>query len=70
MLSEVKKKSWIQIQIRITTDIELIRDIPDSHVPVNFRNDPIEIATARESTDRQTHKRNRPTYLALSPSNN
>ena len=60
MLSKVKTNSWIWIQIRITTDIELVRDIPDLHVLVNFRNDSIEIATARERTD---VKRYQPTYL-------
>ncbi len=71
MMSEVKNNSCVQIQIRIMTNIELVRDIPELHVLVNFRNDPIEIATARDSMDRQTdrqtnkqtNKRNEPTYL-------
>ncbi len=53
-------KSWIRIHIRITSNIEIVRDIPDSHVPVNFRNDSIKIATAREVTDRQTDKQMTP----------
>ncbi len=38
------------------TNIELVRDIPELHVLVNFRNDLIEIAVARERTDRHTNR--------------
>ncbi len=56
MMSEVNKNSCVHIQIRIMTNIELVRDIPELHVLVNFRNNPIEIATARDSMDRQTDR--------------
>ncbi len=56
MMSEVKKNSCIRIQFRIMTNIELVRDITELHVLVNFRNDPIEIAVARAMTDKQTDR--------------
>ena len=58
MLSEVTTKSCIRITIRIITKSWCVRHIPDSHVPVNLRNDPIKIEHVNALTDRQAQQTN------------
>ncbi len=56
MVSEVKKKSWIRIVIRIITNFNRSLPVAETYLQKKNEDDISKIVTCREATDRQTNE--------------